>query len=377
MPNKLRFPPSATIAEINLANLRFNYRNIQQRVAPAEIIAVVKANAYGHGAVPVAQCLRSEGAKYFAVARLSEAMELLEAQIGGDILIFGTLFPEEMAAAIRHNIRITVTRAEDFETIDRLAGSIRTIAIVHVKIDTGMGRVGLPFDRAPEIIQSVRHLKNIRIEAVYTHFATADCRDKSFAYEQLARFQNIAGILRNGAGELPWLHAANSGAILDMSEAYFDLVRPGIALYGHYPTMETSESIPLRQVMTLKTKVAQIRELPGGTSISYGRRYFTKNVTRIAVLNVGYADGILRIFTNKGEVMIGGQVYPMVGTITMDQIMVEIGGVDIKTGDEVIFWGDSSAGSLQATRVAEKVGTIAYELCCAVGGRVPRVYLDR
>ena len=371
------YPQSPTIAEINLANLRYNYQIIKQRVAPAGIIAVVKANAYGHGAVPVARCLVEEGAQFLAVARLSEAMELIQVGIDAKILIFGTLFPEEMASAIKHNVRVTVTRAEDFITIDRLAASLRTVAVVHVKIDTGMGRVGLSYQQTLEIINSSKNLNNVHIEGVYTHFATADCRDKSFACEQLALFKEITVSLGKVGGAQPLFHAANSGAILDMPESYFDLVRPGIALYGHYPTTETSESFPLRQVMTLKTKIAQIREMPGDASISYGRRYFTKNATRIAVLNIGYADGIQRAFTNKGEVMINGKMFPMVGTVTMDQIMVEVGDAPVKTGADVLIWGNSPDGILQATQVAAKIGTISYELCCGVAPRVPRIYINK
>ncbi len=371
----MNYPQHATIAEIDLDNLRYNYRNIKQHVAPSELISVVKANAYGHGAVPVARCLQAEGAQYFAVARLSEAMELRESGITGRILIFGTLFPEEMAAAIKHDFRVTVTRDEDFTTLEQLAASLRTRAYIHVKIDTGMGRVGLPYQRALDSICTAFDHKNVTIEGVYTHFATADCRDKTFAYEQLSRFESIVEKLKKTAPIT--FHAANSGAILDIPEARFDMVRPGISLYGHYPTTETSESIPLRQVMTLKTKIAQIRELPADTSISYGRRYFTKHITRVAVLNIGYADGIQRAFTNKGFVMINGQLFPMVGTVTMDQLMVEIGDAGVTTGDEVLFWGNSPQGTLQATWVADQIGTISYELCCGVTPRVSRIYINQ
>jgi len=372
----MHFPQNTTIAEVDLNNLRYNYQNIKQKVAPAQIMAVVKANAYGHGAVPIAQCLRDQGVQYFAVARLCEAMELIQSGIDGEILIFGTLYDEEASFAIAHNIRITVTRAEDFVTYDRLAGALQKVAKVHVKIDTGMGRVGLPAIQAFDLIKASRKLKNIEIEGICTHFATADSRDKTFAYEQLARFNQIIKQLRQTGITSPLIHAANSGAILDLPETYFDMVRPGITLYGHYPSLETSESIPLRQVMSLKTRVAQIREVPGGTSISYGRLYFTKKVTRIAVLNIGYADGMPRAFSNKGQVMIKGQLFPIIGAVTMDQLMVEVGDADVKPGDEVLIWGNSPDGILSATQVAAKAGMLIYELCCAVAPRIPRVYLN-
>jgi len=373
----MHYPQNITVAEIDLVNLRNNYHNIKRKVAPAEIIAVVKANAYGHGAVPIAHCLQQEGVQYFAVARLSEAMELVQAGITGKILIFGTLYNEEISCAIAQNVRVTVTREEDFETIDRLALYLQKVAKVHVKIDTGMGRVGLPCNRALEFINSASRLNNIHIEGICTHFATADRRDKSFAREQLIHFNEIIDKLRQTGITMPLIHAANSGAVLDMPETYFDLVRPGITLYGHYPSIETTESIQLRQVMSLKTRVAQIREVPAGTSISYGRYYFTKKSTRIAVLNIGYADGMPRAFTNKGQVMINGHLYPIVGAVTMDQLMVEIGDANVKSGDDVLIWGNSQSGVLQATQIAAKAGVLIYELCCAVAPRIPRIYIDK
>lgn len=365
-----------TVAEVDLECLRGNYHAIRRHVAPADVMAVVKANAYGHGAVPVARCLQVEGARHFAVARVAEGLELQQAGITGKILIFGTLFPDELETAIAHGLQVTATRAEDFAMAARLAAARRTTAIVHVKVDTGMGRVGLPCDSAVETIRSASGLPDLRIEGVYTHFATADCREKSFAEEQLARFTSLIGGLQRAGVSVPLVHAANSGAILDLPATCFDLVRPGIALYGHYPTTETSESVPLRQVMTFKTRVAQVRALPAGTSVSYGRRYVTQSATRIAVLNVGYADGVSRAFTNKGLVLIRGRLFPMVGTITMDQLMVDIGTAPVGVGDDVVLWGQSNQGALAATQVAERVGTIPYELCCAVAPRVPRRYLN-
>jgi alanine racemase len=372
----MHYPQNITVAEIDLTNLRYNYHNIKKKVAPAEVMAVVKANAYGHGAVPIAHALQQEGVKYFAVARLCEAMELVQAGITGKILIFGTLYNEEISCAIAQNIRVTVTREEDFATIDRLATYLQKTASVHVKVDTGMGRVGLPCERAFELIKAALKLKNIHIEGICTHFATADSRDKTYTHEQLGRFKIVIEQLRKAGITEPLIHAANSGAVLDLPETYFDLVRPGITLYGNYPSTDTSESIALRQVMSLKTKVAQIREVPAGASISYGRYYITKKATRIAVLNIGYADGLPRAFTNKGQVMIKGQLYPMVGAVTMDQLMVEVGEADVKSGDDVLIWGNSPGGTIQATRIAAKAGVLIYELCCAVAPRIPRIYID-
>jgi len=365
-----------TVAEINLDNLTYNLKNIRNRVAPAEVIAVVKADAYGHGAVPITKKLVDAGVKFFAVARLAEALELRDAGIKEKILIFGSLFDAEIQAAIDNNFRITLTNRDDIERVSKTASSKNKTAYVHINVDTGMGRVGFLYDEVlPYILRSIEN-NNLNVEGLYSHFATSDCMDKSYAYEQLKKFQLILSQLEERKVKIPIIHTANSGAILDMPESYFDMVRVGISLYGHYPSTETSESIPLKQVMTLKTKVLQIRRLLKGTNISYGCHFTTNKETSIAVLPIGYADGIHRAFTDKGKVMINGKLYPIVGTVTMDLIMVDIGDDPIKPGDEVIFWGNSPGGILQATEVAAQIGTISYELCCSVSKRVPRIYVE-
>jgi len=365
-----------TIAEINLNHLRYNYHKISERVAPAKVMAVVKANAYGHGAIPVARCLNDEGVHLFGVARLSEAFELHYAGIKGEILIFGGLFPDEMELAVNNGFALTITRPDDIETIQKYAAGSGKPATVHIKVDTGMGRVGLFIQSALSLVKYACQQSHLFVEGLYTHFATSDTKDKSYAIQQLQSFNRLIDDLRAEGIRIPLIHAANSGAILDLPEAYFDLVRPGIALYGHFPSTETTASLALRQVMTLKTHIAQIRSVPAGCNISYGRRYTTTRATNIAVLPIGYADGLMRAFTNKGRVLIRNKTYPLVGTITMDQTMVDLGDDKFLTGEPVIFWGDTPSGSLQATKVASEIGTIAYELCCAVSNRVPRIYLN-
>jgi len=367
---------SITVAEIHLNHLAYNLNQIRKKVAPAEVMAVVKADAYGHGAVPVTKRLVEEGVKYFAVARIAEALELRNAGIEENILIFGSLFPDEIEAALLNDIQVTVTDPMDIDIIREIAIRNSIFVKIHLNIDTGMGRVGIPFDRARSEIIKIVNINQIKLAGIYTHFATSDERNKDYAELQLKRFNCIINELIEHLPYRPIIHAANSGAILDLPEACFDIVRAGISLYGHYPSTNTSESIPLKQVMTLKTKVSSTRRLPKGSSISYGRKYITPKETTIAVLPIGYADGILRVFSNTGAVLINEKLYPIVGTITMDQIMVDVGDDPVKVGDEVIFWGDTPQGNLQATKVAAKVGTIAYELCCSVSKRVPRVYIE-
>jgi len=365
---------SYTVAEIHLDHLVHNLTEIRKKVAPSEVMCVVKADAYGHGAIPVTRCLIKEGVTYFAVARLSEALELRDAGIEEKILIFGSLFPDEIETAALNDIQVTITDQNDIDTVREIALRNSIFVKVHLNIDTGMGRVGISFDQARTAIIKIVNIEQIKLEGIYTHFATSDERNKGYAELQLQRFYEITDGLVEHLPNKPIIHAANSGAILDISDARFDMVRAGISLYGHYPTTVTSRSIPLKQVMTLKTHVGLVRRLVAGSSVSYGRKFITEKDTSIAVLPIGYADGIHRTMTNNADVIINGKLYPLVGTITMDQIMVDVGDDPVNIGDEVIFWGDTPLGKLQATKVAHRIGTISYELCCAITKRVPRIY---
>jgi len=361
-----------TCAEINLDNLVYNLRGIQQKTHPAQVIAVVKADAYGHGVVPVTRRLIDEGVKLFAVAQFQEAMELRESGIDQPILIFGRIFPDEIPQAIRSDFRITLFGIEDINWIEKAGQDLP--ARVHVNVETGMGRLGVILDREPDFFDRLIGSKACAWEGLYSHFSTSDEKDQTYARTQLTRFKSILAQLEKKGQRPSLVNMANSGAILDLPDSYFDACRPGIILYGHYPSTETSRSIPLRQVMTLKSFVAHIRKLPAGHPVSYGRRWTTRNSTRLAVLPLGYADGIRRHLTNCGEVLIKGKRYPLVGTVTMDHVMVDVGNDPIQPGDEVIIWGGSSRGAIQAMEVAEKIGTIPYELTCGVSRRVKRMY---
>lgn len=364
---------NGTFAEINLGNLVYNIRAIQQKVSPSKVIPVIKADAYGHGAVAVAKCLAKEGFKFFAVAQFQEAMELKESGINLPILIFGRLFPNEIPTAIKAGFRITLFGKEDIRWIEKAGQEQRPI--VHVDIDTGMGRIGVLLKQEPDFFDYLMGSKHCIWEGLYSHFSTSDEKDKAYANLQLSRFQEILSSIKEKNKAPSMIHMANSGAILDLPESYFDAVRPGISLYGHYPTLETSQSIKLKQVMTLKTFVAHLRKIPAGFSVSYGRRWTAKSPTTIAVLPIGYADGVRRSLTNIGEVLIQGKRYPIVGTVTMDHIMIDVGNDPVKPGDEVILWGEGPQGAIQVLEVAEKIGTIPYELTCGVSKRVKRIYL--
>jgi alanine racemase len=363
-----------TCAWIHLEHLRFNYREIRNKIAPARLIPVVKADAYGHGAIPVSRCLVEEGAQLLAVAQYREAMTLRESGIDVPILIFGRLFPDELPDALRAGFRVTLFGVEDIRWIESAPGD--RAAHVHVNMETGMGRVGVLPGQQSAFFDRLSHSRRCVWEGLYSHFATADETDKTYAREQLARFNTLLKRLKTKAPLPPMIHMANSGAILDLPESHFDTCRSGIMLYGHYPSTETSRSIPLKQVMTLKTVIAHLRRLPAGHSVSYGRRWTTDRETTIAVLPIGYADGIRRHLTGRLHTMIGGRRYPVVGTITMDQIMVDMGDAKALVGDDVLIWGDTEKGSIQVLDVAESMGSIPYEITCGVSNRIRRVVVD-
>jgi alanine racemase len=362
------FQPRATI---HLNRLRFNYREICKRIAPAHLIPVVKADAYGHGGIPVARCLVEEGANLLAVAQFQEAMELRDSGIHLPILIFGRVFPEDLPEAIKAGLRLTLFGTEDIRWIEKVCGEAK--AHVHVNVETGMGRVGVLPEGEPRFFDELAQSRTCTWEGLYSHFATADEKDQTYARIQLARFASLIVQLETKKRLPPMVHMANSGAILDLPESYFTACRSGIMLYGHYPSVETSRPLALQQVMDLQTAVTHLRRLPAGHNVSYGCRWKTPRETSIAVLPLGYADGVRRHLTGHLQVMIGGKRYPVVGTITMDQIMVDVGDDPVAVGDPVLIWGDSPEGSIQVLDVAESMGSIPYEMTCGISRRVPRV----
>ncbi|MFO7716319.1 alanine racemase [Desulfosarcina sp.] len=366
--------PFRTCAWIHLSRLRFNFREIQRKISPARLIPVVKADAYGHGAIPVSRCLVDEGAELLAVAQFKEALELRQSGIAVPILIFGRLFPDELPEAIRAGFRISLFGAEDIRWIERVPG--KEAAHVHVNVETGMGRVGVLLAREPEFFDHLLRSGRCVWEGLYSHFATSDETDKTYAREQLARFSALVDRLKTKGSLPPMVHMANSGAVLDLPESYFNACRCGIILYGHYPSTETSRSISLKQVMCLKTFVAHLRRLPAGHNVSYGRRWKTNRETSIAVLPVGYADGLRRHLSGRIQVLIRGRRYPVVGTITMDQIMVNVDDDPIAVGDDVVIWGDAESGQIQVLDVAEAMGSIPYEITCGVSKRIQRVFVS-
>ncbi len=369
--------PSSLItwAEIDLAALRANVRAIKEFVGPrVEMFAVVKANAYGHGAIEVARAALAAGATRLAVHRVNEGVELRNAGIDAPILLLG--YAPLAAAPIVARYRLTPT-VITHEFAEALAGYVDEPIPVHVKVDTGMGRYGLLPEEVLDFARALEAMDHIVLEGVYTHFATADEADQSYMRRQFRIFRDVLSSLEN-AGIRPLIrHACNSAATLSFPEAHLDAVRPGIALYGMLPSDEWSPPVPLRPVLSLKSRVARVRVLPPGSSIGYGRTFVTEKATRVALVPVGYGDGYHRILSNRGEVLIRGRRARILGRVSMDQIVVDASAIpDVQMEDEVVLIGEQGEDAIRAEEVARWAETINYEVTTALLPRVARVYLN-
>lgn len=372
-------PDRPTVAEINLDHLSHNLEQVRLRVgSSAEILAVVKANAYGHGAVPVARRLVSDGVAMLGVATVEEGTLLREAGIEAPILILGGIFGEDLTAAAAFHFRPVVYSREILRSLSKAALAAGTDIDVHVKVDTGMGRLGTALDDLPDLLAAIAQAPGLRVEGILTHFAEADLADAEFARLQMALFERAVRMLREEGMAPRYVHAANSAAILTLPESHQTLVRPGIALYGYLPSPALSFPTPLRPVMSFKTKIVHVKTVPAGTPISYGRTFVTKRTSRIGTLPAGYADGFDRRLSNRGEVLVAGRRAPVVGRVCMDLAMIDLTDIpEARTGDEAVLIGgqtgpDGTAGFIGADEMASWMGTIPYDVLCGIGPRVPR-----
>lgn len=340
-------------------------------------MAVVKADAYGHGmiqTVSVLEKLNQKKPAYYGVALLEEGIELRKSKVTkSPILLFSPLKFDEVNDLLKFKLIPTITSEQEIKDLSKL--KLNKKLRVEVNIDTGMGRVGVPYEKAFDLIERLSKIKDIIIDGIYTHFATSDEKDKKFAELQLKRFNKVIDRLKSEKINHGIVHVANSGAILDMPNTYFDMVRVGISLYGYYPSTDTSESVKLKPVISLLSEVASINEVRKGNSISYGRKYKTKKDTNIISVSVGYADGINRGLTNKMFCIIKNKKYPQVGTVTMDRIMFDIGDDKIKVGGNVILLGKSKDEEISVSDWCNVLNTIPYEITCGISKRVPRKYI--
>lgn len=372
MPTPVLRPLYATYAEVNLGALRHNVRVLQAQAGAVPLMGVVKADAYGHGAVAVVQALQQEGVRHFCVATVPEALHLRTAGLADPILVFGAPLPEWLPAYVAHDLDVTVSSravAEAVQAVARTTGPLR----VQVKIDTGMGRIGVPPEDAVAVVRMLEQAPGVTVAGLWTHFATADEPGHPFTREQWRRFEQVWQALAGAAP--PYRHAANSAALYTLPESACGLVRAGIALYG---LSEVPMPTPLRPVMRLVSRVTHCKAVEAGTSISYNRTWCASHRTRIATIGAGYADGYRRLLSNRAWVGIGGQPFPVVGTVCMDMLMVDLGepggsGEAVQVGDEAVLLGEGGPSAFELARWAE---TIPYEITTAISIRVPRHLLD-
>jgi alanine racemase len=385
-----RFPPidsSAThttslvpvTATVDLGAIRHNARLLQRQAGDAALMAVVKADAYGHGAVPVVRALAEEGVEHFAVARPAEGQALREAGVAGTILVLGAPLPSQLPTYADQELDVTVSSSDAARAVIAAASPDAPLR-VHVKIDTGMGRIGLAPEDVPPVVKALRESAAVEVAGIWTHFATADEPENPFTEVQLDRFEAVISALDAPTGDL---HAANTGALFTLDGRLDDLsaglVRSGIALYGLAATPELAGRADLRPAMTLSARVTHVKTLPEGASVSYGATWTAPAPTRIATLGVGYGDGYPRLGSGRASVRIGGKQRPVVGTICMDMCMVDLGPPDrplaqrVEVGDEAVLFGPDGPTAYDVAQWAE---TIPYEICCGISPRVPRRYLD-
>jgi alanine racemase len=378
-------------AEIDLKAIAHNVGELRRITHPdALMMAVVKANAYGHGAVEVARCALQNGAQRLGVARIDEAIQLREAGIKAPILIFGYTLPEMAPELLEYNLTQTVYTPAFARALSRTAVSLGGKIKIHLKVDTGMGRLGLLSQNfkphhSGEIINTkavdasvaIAGLKGLELEGIFTHFATADSADKRYAKKQLDLFLNFLSRMRESGLNPAVRHAANSAALIDMPQSHLDMVRPGIAIYGLYPSPEVNKKrVSLRPAMALRARVIHIKKVPAGFNISYGITYKTKQATTIATVPVGYADGLNRLLSSRGQMLIHGKRAPIVGRACMDFTMLDVGGIDnVRVGDEAVIFGPQGNDSLTVDEMASSLNTINYEIVSTITARVPRVFL--
>lgn len=355
------------LAQISLDALRHNLGRVRSHIAPTtQVLAAVKANGYGHGAVAVAKQLQAEGVSWLGVATAAEALELRSGGVDANILVFSPVY-ERLDELVAHDVALTLSDISNLEVLEPYEG-----ARVHLKVDTGMGRLGLPWQDAVDLARAVDASKSVTLEGVWTHFACSDDEDRGSTRCQLEAFHLFLAKLEQDRIHPGIVHAANSAAVFAYSEAQFDMVRPGIALYGYHSSTFIAGLEPgLKPVMTLTAPVTFVKRVRAGTPVSYSAMWAAPEDTSVATVRIGYADGYPRLLTNKAEVVVQGQLRPVAGRVCMDQLMVDVGDLDVKVGERLTLFGP---GPLTAEVLAARIGTISYELLVSVGTRVARQY---
>jgi len=365
-----------TYVNIDLSAVAHNVSALKQYVGPdVELVAVVKANAYGHGAVEVAQVALEFGATRLAVARVAEGVQLRQAGISAPILVMGYFLPFEAEDLVAYNLTPTINSIETARVLADSARYLQQTVNVHVKVDTGMGRFGLLPDEVVAFLAELRTFTALELEGLWSHFATADTRDKTYVRQQFAIFMQVVEAVEDAGFTIPIRYIANSGVLFDLPEMHLNAVRPGILLYGLRPSDEVELGISLRPALSLISHVGRVRTLPAGFSVSYGRTYVTDKPTPVALVPIGYGDGYHRLISNRGAVLIRGGRAPIVGRVCMDNIVVDVTGITgVREGDEVVLLGNQGEQCITAEEIAAWAETINYEVTTGLLPRLPRIY---
>lgn len=368
----------AVWAEINLDNLAHNMRETRRVTNKnSKITAVIKADGYGHGAVAIGKTLLENGADRFAVATLSEAIQLRASFSDIEIMVLGYT-PEDLAEdIIENNIIQTIYTLEQAQEFSKAALLKNKKMTVHIKLDTGMNRLGMVYaNETVETILEMSKLEGIYIEGIFTHFATADEIDKEYTIQQVEKFKNIIKALEEKAVIIPIKHVSNSAGIIDLPQYNFDMVRAGIMLYGLYPSKNVNHNaVNLKEVMCLKAKISQVKDLEAKSGVSYGLKYKSSKKSHVATLPIGYADGYTRMLSGKAKAFVEGSKVPVIGSICMDQCIIDVTDLNVKKDDVVVLFGGNNPDGITIDNIADLLNTISYEIVCMVDKRVPRVYI--
>jgi alanine racemase len=364
-----------TLVEVNLDRLANNLYAIRQAVAPARVMGILKANAYGHGLVKVAQRMESLGIDYLGVAMLEEGILLRERGVKTPILVLGGILSNQVPHFLEHDLTLCASSIEKLQQVEDVACQTGIIARVHLKIDTGMERIGVHYYNAESLLETSLSCCNIQVVGIFSHFANADQPDLSRARLQLERFQEVLSFYERRSLPTPMRHMANSAAILRLPESYFDMVRPGILLYGVYPTAEITPTVGVSPALAWKSHVVYFKVIKPGHPVGYGSTWQSDHMVRAVTVPVGYGDGYFRSMSGKAQVIIRGKRYPVVGTISMDQIVVNIGWDSAYNDDPVVLIGEDAGTSITCEELADWASTIPYEILTNINTRVPRIYI--
>lgn len=368
----------STWVEINLDAIAQNVKNIRKLIGKErELMVVVKGNAYGHDAWEVSSVALKNGANRLAVARIEEGIFLRKVGITASLLVLSLTLEQQVESLLSYNITPTVCRLEIIRIISQIAIKMKKIAKIHLKVNTGMGRLGIFPHDVLDFVKKVITMENVEIEGIFTHFSVADEKDKTYTENQFKKFIDVIKNLERKGIKIPIKHVSNSATLLDLPHMWLDMVRPGISVYGLYPSIEVKKTINLKPAQEFKTKIVYLKELPPGKSISYGRTYITKKRMVVASLPVGYADGYNRLLSNQGEVLVRGKRVPIIGRVCMDQCIIDVTNLpQVKIGDEVALWGRQRDEEITVEEIAQKIGTINYEVVhMSDKKRVPKLFI--